>query len=207
MFVLLIAAIAVIALVAAVVLMITRTRARDRQDQQARQTAAAQARAAAAAQERRRRVLPDTDDELTSVIPAIRLPWATQFPAPREPGYRDLDGEYPQFSALTPFQADAAPGEPPWPAAARPGWASQPGPRDDGRPLPPPRPQPGDQGSYPAAPSAWDEHPRPVPAPDARVTPAGVPAEHAEYAAALERARRRPTHGSHRGGHARRRRG
>jgi type II secretory pathway pseudopilin PulG len=229
MFVLLIAAIAVIALVAAV-MMITRTRARGRQDQmRARQAAAAQARAAAQAEEhRRRRALDDEDNLLTSVIPAIRLPWPTQLSAPREPGYQDLDGEYPQFSTVTPFHtgpADEPPARPPWPPAepvAEPvggpidGYG-QPDRRENGQLVPPPRWQPAaaeqypadpdeypvDPDQYPAAPAIWDERLRPAPGRDARMTPAPVPAEHA---AALERARRRPTHGSHRGGHARRRR-
>jgi len=240
MFVLLIAAIAVIALVAAIV-MITRTRARGRQDQMmARQTAAAQARAAAQAEEqrRRRRALDDEDNQLTSVIPAIRLPWPTQLSAPREPGYRDLDGEYPQFSTVTPFHgapADEPPAQPPWPPAepiARPiggpiGGRGQPDRRENGQLVPPPRPQPAARDQYPAArdqypaardeypagpdqyppvPAIWDERLRPAPGQEARMAPASVPAEHAEHAAALERARRRPTHGSHRGGHARRRR-
>ena len=209
MFLLLIAAIAVIALVAAAVIM-TRARARGRRDQLARQTAAAQARAARA-EAQRRRVLDDADDELTSVIPAIRLPWPTQFSGPREPGYRELDGDYPQFSSVAPFQgapADAAPRfleeapGAPWRPAGR-GQADR---REDGRLIPPARPEPAGPAQYPAPP-AWNDRPLPVPVPDARMAPAAVPAELAEHAAAMERARRRPTHGSHRGGHARRRRG
>lgn len=216
MFLLLIAAIAGIALVAAAV-MITRTRARGRREEQARQDAAARARAAARAEDQRRRALDNEDDQLTSVLPAIRLPWPTQFSAPREPGYPDLDGEYPQFSTLAPFQAspadaapaearwppaDPVPAEPPWPPAAPPAWSGQPGQQDSQFGLPP-RQAPADPAPYPAAP-AWDERPGPAPAQDGRMAPAAVPAE---YAAAAERARRRPTHGSHRGGHARRRRG
>jgi hypothetical protein len=227
MFLLLIAAIAAIALAAAMVT-VTRARGRGRQDQLARQSAAVQARAAARAEDQRRRAMHNADDELTSVIPAIRLPWPTQFAA-REPGYRDLDGEYPQFSSLSPFQtapADAAAAEAPWPPAAR-GQQDQwddarpdrwddarpdrwddarPDRWDDGQLVPPPRPEPAGPAQYPATP-AWDERSRPVPAADPRMAPAAVPAEHAEYAAAVERSRRRPTHGSHRGGHARRRRG
>lgn len=230
MFLLLIAAIAGIALVAAAV-MITRTRARDRRDRLdrlARQNAAAQARAAAQAEAQRRRALDNEDDLLTSVLPAIRMPWQTQLSAPREPGYPDLDGGYPQFSALAPFQAapvDAAPAEAPWPPAEAPRspaeapWAhaippaeppagrGRPGHWDDGQFGLPLRREPEDPDRYPAAPAAWDERPRPVPAPDGRMAPAAVPAEHAEHATMAERARRRSTHGSHRGGHARRRRG
>lgn len=206
MFLLLIAAIAGIAVVVAAV-MITRTRARGRRDQQARQDAAAQARAAAQAEEQRRRAWDNEDDLLTSVLPAIRLPWQTQMSAPREPGYHDLDGEYPQFSTLTPFQAspvEAVPAEPPWRPAAPPAVGDQPSRREDGQYGLPLRPAPADPAPSPAAPAAWDERPRPAPAQDGRMAPAAVPAEHA---AAAERPRRRPTHGSHRGGHARRRRG
>jgi hypothetical protein len=205
MFLLLIGAIAGIALVAAAVLAI-RARGRGHRDRLARQDAAtrARARAAARAEAQRRRAQDDADDELTSVIPAIRLPWPTQLSAPREHGSPDLDGEYPQFSTLTPFPAapvGAAPAEAPWYRAARP---------DDAQMVPPPRPAPAVPAPYPAAPlppAAWGERPLPVPAQDARMAPAAVPAEHAEHADAVERARRRPTHGSHRGGHARRRRG
>jgi hypothetical protein len=207
MFLLLIGAIAGIALVTAAV-MVVRVRSRGRRDRLARQNAAAQAqaraRAAAQAEQQRRRAQDDPDDELTSVIPAIRLPWPTQLSAPREHGFPDLDGEYPQFSALSPFHASPAgpaPAEAPWYRPAR---------RDDAQTVPPPRPEAAAPPPYPATPpppAAWTERPLPVPAQDGRMAPAAVPAEHAEHTAAVERARRRPTHGSHRGGHARRRRG
>jgi hypothetical protein len=205
MFLLLIGAIAGIVLVAAAVMAI-RARGRGRRDRLDRQNTATQARAWAAAQadEQRRRAHDDADDELTSVIPAIRLPWPTQLTAPRVNGSPDLDGEYPQFSTLTPFPAapaNAAPAEASWFRPAR---------RDDAQMVPPPRPEPAAPAPYPATPpppAAWGERPLPVPAQDGRMAPAAVPAEHAEHAAAVERARRRPAHGSHRGGHARRRRG
>jgi hypothetical protein len=209
MFVLLIVAIAGIALVATV--MITRRHARDRRDRLARQTAAAQARAeaqarAVQAREQRRRALAGADDELTSVIPAIRMPWPKQLSAPREQASPDLDGEYPQFSTLAPFQA--TPADAPWPPAGR----GRPGPWEDGR-LVPPRPEPAEPAgpapypADPAAPAAWGERLRPAPPQDGCMAPTAVPTEYAEYTAAVPRARRRPTHGTHRGGHARRRRG
>jgi type II secretory pathway pseudopilin PulG len=168
MIVLLIAALAAVALLAGGG-SIARSRAREQQrrDRQHRARMAAAA-AASRAEEERRRAALEASDALTSVLPAIRLPWPRQpqGPAPHD----DLDsslGDYPQFPAAVPFQAQEEPERTP----------SRAYPADRLAPAPPP--------SEPAP---------PAPPLAGRKSPADHP-------------HRRPGHGTHRGGHARRRPG
>ena len=168
MIVLLIAALAAAALLAGGVT-IARSRARDRQrrDRQHRTRMAAAA-AAARAEEERRRAALEASDALTSVLPAIRLPWPRQpqGPAPHDDLYRSPD-DYPQFPAAVPFQAQEEPERTPAPA------------------YPAERLAPAHPPSEPAA---------PAPPLAGRKSPADHP-------------HRRPGHGTHRGGHAKRRPG
>ena len=183
MIVLLVAALAVVALLAAGG-WIARSRARQRRarlDSARRAAAAAEARA----EQERRRAAAEASDALTSVIPAIRLPWPTELPgaaAAQGDGYGAFRGDYPAFSALAPFRPEEEPG-----------------------------------GGYPGDPQAGypeqyaDELAQ---APD-RVAGRGVPAPRpaertarpAEHSTAADHQRRRAVQGSHRGGHAKRRRG
>jgi type II secretory pathway pseudopilin PulG len=168
MLVLLIAALAAAALLAGGVT-IARSRAREQQrrDRQHRARIAAAA-AASRAEEERRQAALEASDALTSVLPAIRLPWPRQpqGPGPHDDRYPSF-GDYPQFPAAVPFKAQEEPERtrpPSYPAERL-------------APAPPP--------SEPAAPAP------PLPG---RKSPADYP-------------RRRPGHGTHRGGHARRRPG
>jgi type II secretory pathway pseudopilin PulG len=226
MILLLIVAVAAIALVVMFSLKMTRTRSRQRQERLAKERRAAAA-AEARSRAQRRRGWDDADDALTSVIPAIKLPWPTQLPGTAGNGYPDLDGEYPGFSALTPFDAapynppvfDPGPPEPeyfdeepeffdqapPDPAAAGPEFADRepfepvvPGQRPEEFRLP----RRG-AGQYPAQAGSPEDYMIPVPRSDEAV-PAAFPGEHGT---AADRARKRASaHGNHRGGHAKRRR-
>lgn len=147
----------------------------------------------------------------------------------RAGSYADLDTDYPAFPALTPFQAEEEPAKPePAPAAdyrpeadQRPAaqYSRQPGPPDEiagngarlGEPgTPPAYPadrfglghRPGDQAVPGPRPGDYDI-PRSRPA--ERLAPASRPGE--QHDTAAERARRRTGQGSHRAGHAKRRRG
>ena len=229
--------------------------------------AEAQAARARAEQEQRRSATYNEDDALTSVMPAIKLPWSSAspladrrddgysgfggtgynphtvftdgYPQPSSGGngyqnrdragsYADLDADYPAFSALTPFQADEDPARPApapdhrpaaghRPAAQYPG--SQPGMPDEvagngGRfgefRNPPAYPverfglghRPGDQAMPGPRPGDYDI-PRSRPA--ERLAPAARPGEQHDNVA--DRAHRRAGQGSHRAGHAKRRRG
>jgi type II secretory pathway pseudopilin PulG len=182
MIVLFIAVLAVAALLLAGGIAIARPRARERQRRERLDSARLAAAAAARAEEERRRAAFEASDALTSVLPAIRLPWLTQPPRAGRPGdgRASPDGDYPQFPAAAPF-----------PAADEPAWY-----RDEnrpayaaGRPAPPARPA-GPAGSPP-----WPgEYPGSAPRP-------------AEHGAPGDRPRSRAGQGSHRGGHAKRRRG
>jgi hypothetical protein len=154
MIVLLIAALAAAALLAGGVT-IARSRARERQrhDRQHRArvaTAAAEARA----EEERRRATLEASDALTSVMPAIRLPWPKQpqEPAPHDDGYPSLR-DWPRFPAAVPFQAreeperasaPTRPAEQLAPAPPPPGWTAPAAPRTErGAPADHPRRRPG----------------------------------------------------------------
>jgi hypothetical protein len=226
MILLLIVAVAAIALVVVFGLKITRTRSRQRQERlvsSRRAAAAAEAQAATRSREQRRRDWDDADDALTSVLPAIKLPWPTQLPGAASNGHPDLDGEYPGFSALTPFDAAPYRDVPPYDAGAYDSGAY-----DSGEPEPehfdqiPPGAErgpfdpvvPGQRpeeyrlprrgpGQRPAQPAPAEDFMIPYPRSDEPV-PAAIPGEHGT---AAERARKRANaHGSHRGGHAKRRR-
>src|SRR5579875_2620983 len=126
MILLLIAAIAAIALLVFLGLKRPRARARQRSEELAgarrAAAAAAEARTVARDEDDRRRNWADAD-ALTSVIPAIRLPWPTQLPGSPGNGYPDLDGEYPAFSQQTPFGAE--PRKPaPEPFDPGPSWSA-----------------------------------------------------------------------------------
>ena len=188
MLVLLIAALAAAALLAGGVT-IARSRARERQrrDRQHRARMAAAAAASRVEQERRRAAL-EASDALTSVLPAIRLPWPRQ-PLGSAP-HDDRDpalGEYPQFPAAVPFQAQEEPERTPAPAYPAEQLAPAPPPSEPGAAAPPP--------------SGWRA---PAPPPSEWTAPASplagrtAPADHPH---------RRPGHGAHRGGHAKRRPG
>jgi len=196
MIVLLIAALAVIALVAAGASWIAGSRTRARRDRdrdhldRARRAAAA---AQAQAQEERRRADAEASDALTSVIPAIRLPWRNQ-----PPGIAAYDehpavprGDYPAFSATPPFRADE---EPDW----YPGTGRGPGDRELGGFAG----YPGEGGGAPDGAAA-----RAVPAPRPAERHPAAQAAQAEHRAVADRPHRRAAAGSHRGGHAKRRRG
>jgi hypothetical protein len=278
MILLLIAAIAAIALLAALGLKVTRAHARQRREELASARRAAEAshlaaEAAARAEDERRQAWADAD-ALTSVIPAIRMPWPTQLPGSQSHGYPDLDGEYPGFSTRTPFGAapvrgngkagGAPPGpapqvpppragetgpvepEPPYPATPERGPfetanglprrrpPAEPGPPPTERRWPGTRPgEPVDEQMMPAQGSEEYRLPRrgpaPRPAPPNAARANAARANTARAAAADQplaplpradepvttavpgepgdRLRKRPTHGSHRGGHAKRRRG
>jgi hypothetical protein len=93
MIVLLIAALALVALlVAGRRIARSRARERERRDRLAARRAAAQERA----EHQRRRAADDASDALTSVLPAIRLPWPTQQPGMGgyRHGYPDAHGDY-----------------------------------------------------------------------------------------------------------------
>ncbi len=111
MVVLLIAALAVVALLAGGS-WIARSRARQRR-RRARLSGVRQAAAAAEAraESERRRAAMEASDALTSVIPAIKMPWPTQPPGigGHGDGYGDFRSDYPAFSALTPFPAGKEP--------------------------------------------------------------------------------------------------
>ena len=129
---------------------ITRSRAHDREERLARsQQAAAVARARAA--EKQRQIWDDSGDELTSVMPAIKLPWPTQAPVEDPRGYPDLGQDYPafdtappprpvfdaagqdypEFAALSPFRADDGPAEDPGYQSGLAGLVGQPEPARD----------------------------------------------------------------------------
>ena len=185
MIVLLIAALAIAALLLVGGNRIARSRARERQRRErldsARQAAAI---AEARAQEERHRASADASDALTSVMPAIKLPWPTQPPgSPRSDGYQAFDNNYPEFSALAPFHAEEWPAD--HSAAGQIGAAGYP-------------------GEYAGPPGHAGE----------RTGPGTRPAEYAvpnpragEHDAQADRPRKRAGQGSHRGGHAKRRRG
>lgn len=169
MIVLLIAALAAAALLAGgVTIARSRARGRQRRDRQHRARMAAAAAAAARAEEERRRAALEASDALTSVLPAIRLPWPRQpqGPAPHDDLYPSPD-DYPQFPAAVPFQAREEPERTPAPA-------------------------------YPA------ERLAPAPPPSEPAPPAPPLAGHRSPA---DHPHRRPGHGAHRGGHAKRRPG
>jgi hypothetical protein len=187
MIVLLIAALAVVALVAAGGSWIAGSRTRARRDRDHDRLDRARRAAAAArtqAEEERRRADVEASDALTSVIPAIKLPWRGQ-----PPGIAAYDehpaaprGDYPAFSATPPFRADEEPG---WYPGTGRGMADR---------------GPGGFAGYPGEPGG---------APDGaagRAVPAPRPAERHSAAQAAQ-AEHRAVADSHRGGHAKRRRG
>jgi type II secretory pathway pseudopilin PulG len=216
MIVLLIAALAIVALLAGGIA-IARSHAREQQRGErlhvARLTAAAESRA----EEDRRRAALEASDAITSVLPAIRLPWPRQPQglAAHDDGYPSF-GDAPRFPAATPFQARdqsawyrdepadglAAGGHQANPEEERP--AGYPADRTARPAYPAERAAPG----YPAdrdEPGSWPDEPlRPVSRPDEQMVPAPRPAGHS---APADCPPRRVAPGSHRGGHAKRRRG
>jgi hypothetical protein len=237
MIVLLIAALAVAALLAGGS-WIARSRARQRRRRErlsgARQAAAA---AEARAESERRRAAMEASDALTSVIPAIKMPWPTQPPGigGHGDGYGDFRADYPAFSALAPFPAGeepagyAAAGYGPdgrGPDGRGPDGRGPDGRGPDGR---------GSDGREPvgrgpdgrglaefAAGYPGEQAAAPDPAaghaagawPDERMTPPARPGERmvpsprqGEHGQAADHPRRRAVQGSHRGGHGKRRRG
>lgn len=205
MIALLIVALAVVAVAAVFgVKMISSSRGRKRQEALARARRAAAAADARKAEEQRRAwAAMAGDDELTSVMPAIKLPWPTQTTLEDPRGYPDLDRDYPDFdrsvAAFEPgdYPAFARPPQP-WPEAEEP-WS---GPDPAGEPalgseeyiLPPTR--------SPEYPSRGGDHIVPPP------RSVEYPVRGGDYPVrAADRAHRRVGQGSHRGGHAKRRRG
>jgi hypothetical protein len=142
MIVLLIAVLTVLALLPGAVAVVRR-QTRRRQERLAstrRATAAAQARAQARARaqaqaraETARRHFPENpDDALTSVIPAIKLPWPTHLaPPPRDGGYRGPGREDAAWFSPAP---PADPG-PPWERGQAPPWEREPEPPWDPAPA------------------------------------------------------------------------
>jgi type II secretory pathway pseudopilin PulG len=190
MIALLIVALAVLALAAVLGVTIFRSRERKRQEERARSRRAA-ATQARKAEEARRAWASGNDDELTSVMPAIKLPWPTQTAMEDPPrGYPELERDYPDFDR------NVAAFEPDWLETAF---------RPEEAPAAPERPRDEDYIVPPArAASLGGEHILPPP------RPAEYPARGAEYPVrAGDRAHRRGVgQGSHRsGGHAKRRRG
>ena len=188
MIVLLIAALAIAALLA-VGITIARSHAREqeRRDRLHRNRLAAAAESRA--EEERRQAALAASDALTSVLPAIRLPWTgqPQGSVPDDGGSPSFS-DYPRFPAAVPFQAQDESG---WHrdemtgryAAAGLGANGQ-AERSSGRPA---------------------EHPGPPALQVQRASAPGHPAE--PVPAPAEHSHRRAGPGSHRGGHAKRRHG
>jgi type II secretory pathway pseudopilin PulG len=206
MIALLIVAFAVVAVAAVLgATMISRSRGRKRREElaRARQAAAERARQQ---QEARRAWVAAGDDDLTSVMPAIKLPWPTQTALDDPRGYPELDPEYPDFDrSVIAFEPDypwtpqpqpqalAAHAAPP-PRAEAPPWPDA-VPRDEEYIVPPAR-----AAEYPSR--SGGDHIIPPP------RPVEYPSRGGEYPVrASDRAHRRVGQGSHRGGHAKRRRG
>jgi len=225
MIVLLIAVLAIAALLAGGAAIVrSHARERRRREQLHRTRLAAVAAAESRAQEERHQAALEASDALTSVLPAIRLPWARHplDDAPDHESYPSFS-DYPGFPVAAPFQAQE---EPAWFRDEKPApYAGA----DYG---------PDEQAEYPAdypAGSAAPGYPAGSLAPDypvGRTTP-GYPAERgvptgyladgaapghwpsepaasathgAERSGPADRPHRRTGSGSHRGGHAKRRR-
>ena len=187
MIVLLIAALAIAALLAGgITIARSHAREQERRDRLHRGRLAAAA-AESRAEERRRAALA-ASDALTSVLPAIRLPWTGQpqgsVPDDGSPSFSD----YPRFPAAVPFQAQdqsASYGDEMTGGYAPAGLGAN-GQRErvSGRPA---------------------EHPGPPAFPVQRASSAAHPA--GPVPGPAERTQRRTGPGTHRGGHAKRRRG
>jgi type II secretory pathway pseudopilin PulG len=207
MIALLIVALAVLAMAAVLgVKMTSRTRARKRQEELAAAQRAAEARRAE--EQRKAWVAMQGDDELTSVMPAIKLPWPTQTVLEDPRGYPDLDRDYPfdrtpatfepdypVFPEAHPFAAE----EDSWPGGGLPrAEVAAAGPRDEDYPAEEYIVPPARSAEYP---SRGGDH---IVPPQHSVE---YPARGGEYPVrASDRAHRRVGQGSHRGGHAKRRR-
>ena len=219
MIVLLIAVLAIAGLLTAGVMIVrshAHERQRQRRDDLRRSRLAAVAAAESRAEEERHQAAIEASDAITSVLPAIRLPW-TRHPleaARDDAGYPSF-GDYPGFPAPVPFQARREPawyrdeipasyagadhgagGEAEYPAGY-PAERSAPG-HPAGRTAPGYPAERGAPAGHPAegtAPGLWpNEPPRPA---------TGL----AEPSGPADRAHRRAGTGGRRGGHAKRHRG
>ena len=189
MIVLLIAALAIAALLAGgITIARSHAREQERRDRLNRDRLAAAA-AESRAEEERRQAAVAASDALTSVLPAIRLPWTgqPQESAPDDGGSPSFS-DYPRFPAAVPFQAQD---EPAWHRDEMSGGYAAAGLGANG--------QPERSAGHPA------EHPGPMAFPVQRAPASAHPAE--PVPAPAEHSHRRAAPGSHRGGHAKRRRG
>lgn len=185
MIVLLIAALAIAALLAGgITIARSHAREQERRDRLYRAELAAAAAESRAEEERRQAALA-ASDALTSVLPAIRPPRTGQplESVPDDGGSPSLS-DYPRFPAAVPFQAQD---ESAWHRDEMRGRYAPAGLGANGQAERP--------GEHPAPP-AFPVQSAPAPAHPAEPVP--VPAE---------RSHRRTGSGSHRGGHAKRRRG
>ena len=216
MILLLIAALAVVALLAGGIA-ITRSHTREQQRHERLRTARLAAAAESRVREDRRRAALEASDAITSVLPAIRLPSLRQPQglAADDDGYPSF-GDYPRFPAETPFQAqdqsawyrDEQAGRP----AAGGHEANPEEERSSGYPgertARPAYPAEREAPAYPADPAvrgSWPDEPlQPASRPAEQMVPAPRPGGRS---APADCPPRRVGPGSHRGGHAKRRRG